>query len=84
MKKNIFFLFLFASILANAQKFTVKGTVYDENKTPLEGATLLVKETNKGISTDKKGNFSLSDTLPEIMDYVRLQNPDIKIFISTT
>tara|TARA_R110002126_G_scaffold291479_2_gene453045 strand:- start:6267 stop:8606 length:2340 start_codon:yes stop_codon:yes gene_type:complete len=59
MKKITFFLFLFASILANAQSFTVKGTVYDENKTPLPNASVLIKEIQKGISTDKNGNFSI-------------------------
>jgi len=59
MKKITFFLFLFASILVNAQSFTVKGTVYDENKTPLPNASVLIKEIQKGISTDKNGNFSI-------------------------
>ncbi|MHB0754836.1 TonB-dependent receptor [Polaribacter sp. M15] len=59
MKKITFFLFLFASILANAQSFTIKGTVYDENKNPLPSASILIKEMKKGVSTDNKGNFSI-------------------------
>ncbi|MBU3011085.1 TonB-dependent receptor [Polaribacter vadi] len=59
MKKITFFLFLFANIIANAQSFTVKGTVYDENKKPLAGASILVKEKKLGTSTDFDGNFSL-------------------------
>jgi len=59
MKKIIFFLFLFASIIANAQSYTVKGTVYDENKKPLTGASILVKENKVGTTTDFDGNFSL-------------------------
>ena len=62
MKKNIFFLFLFASILANAQTFTLKGKVVNENNEPLPGATILVKESKKGTSTDFDGKFQL--TLP--------------------
>ena len=31
---------------------------------------------------DKKGNFSLTDTLQNVVDYVKLKNPDIKVFIS--
>mgnify|MGYP000675201696 CR=1 FL=1 len=62
MKKNIFFLFLFASILVNAQTFTLKGKVVDENNEPLPGATILVNETNKGTSTDFDGNFSINLT----------------------
>ena len=59
MKKITIFLFLFASILANAQSFTIKGTVQDENKTPLPNASILIKETKKGVSTDINGNFSI-------------------------
>ncbi|QOD59556.1 TonB-dependent receptor [Polaribacter haliotis] len=59
MKKISIFLFLFASILANAQSFTFSGKIVDENKKPLFGATILVKETKKGTATDFDGNFSL-------------------------
>ncbi len=60
MKKNIFFLFLFVSILTNAQKFTISGKIVDENLEPLSRATILVKETNQGTSSDLKGEFRLS------------------------
>jgi iron complex outermembrane receptor protein len=60
MKKNIFFLFLFTSILVNAQTFTLKGKVVDENNESLPGATILVKEAKKGTSTDFDGAFSLN------------------------
>ena len=57
MKKNIFFLFLFTSILVNAQTFTLQGKVVDENKNSLVGTTVLIKELNKGTSTDFDGKF---------------------------
>ena len=57
MKKNIFFLFLFTSILVNAQTFTLQGKVVDENKNALVGTTVLIKELNKGTSTDFDGKF---------------------------
>ena len=60
MKKISIFLFLFVSILTNAQTFTLNGIVVDENKEPLPGATILVKETNKGTSTDFDGKFSVN------------------------
>jgi iron complex outermembrane receptor protein len=60
MKKNIFFLFLFASILANAQTFTLKGKVVNENNESLPGATILVKEPKKGTSTDFDGKFNVN------------------------
>ncbi|WP_405609549.1 TonB-dependent receptor [Polaribacter sp. Asnod1-A03] len=59
MKKISFFLFLFVSLLANAQTFTLKGKVVDKNNESLPGATILVKENNKGTSTDFDGNFKI-------------------------
>ena len=60
MKKITIFLFLFVSILTNAQTFTLNGKVVNENKEPLPGATILVKEENKGTSTDFDGKFRVN------------------------
>ena len=58
MKKITIFLFLFVSVLTNAQKVTVSGKIVDKNQKNLTGATVLVKETNQGISSDLDGNFT--------------------------
>ena len=58
MKKITIFLFLFVSVLTNAQKVTVSGKIVNKNQEVLAGATVLVKETNQGISTDLDGNFT--------------------------
>ena len=60
MKKITIFLFLFVSTLANAQSFTLSGKVVNENNDSLPAATVLVKESKKGTSTDFDGQFSLS------------------------
>ncbi len=60
MKKITIFLFLFASILVNAQSFELSGKVIDKNKEPLPGASILVKELNKGTSADFDGKFSFN------------------------
>ena len=60
MKKITIFLFLFVSILTNAQTFTLNGKVVNEKKEPLPGATILVKEENKGTSTDFDGKFRVN------------------------
>ncbi|MDB9723536.1 TonB-dependent receptor [Polaribacter sp.] len=60
MKKISIFLFLFVSTLASAQSFTLSGKVVDENKNSLAGASILVKEVKKGVSTDFDGNFSFN------------------------
>ncbi|PWG06102.1 TonB-dependent receptor [Polaribacter aquimarinus] len=59
MKKILFFLFLFVSILANAQTFTLSGKVVDKNNEPLPGASILAKEIKKGTTSSFKGEFSL-------------------------
>ncbi|UAM97580.1 TonB-dependent receptor [Polaribacter litorisediminis] len=60
MKKISIFLFLFVSILANAQSYQLSGKVIDKNKEPLPGASILVKELKKGTSADFDGNFSFT------------------------
>ena len=60
MKKITFFLFLFASTLVNAQSFTLKGKVVDANNESLPGATILVKETQQGTSSDFDGVFRIN------------------------
>lgn len=59
MKKIIFFLFLFVTLITNAQTFTISGKVVDENNEALPGATIVVKETKQGASTDFNGSFKI-------------------------
>lgn len=44
----------------NGAKVTVTGKVTDEKGGPLPGATVIVKGTQTGVSTDSDGRFSLS------------------------
>lgn len=46
----------------SAQDITVKGTVNGENGSPLSGASISVKGTNKGTTTDNNGGFTISAT----------------------
>jgi len=61
-----FFLVIVFSTLATlstqttyAQTATIKGTVKNEVGLIVNNSTLFIKETEKGIATDSKGNFSL-------------------------
>lgn len=54
-------LFVFA---AHAQTIQVKGNVSDSSGSPLQGVSVVVKDTKKGTQTDSKGNFSLTVTSP--------------------
>ena len=43
-----------------AQNKNVSGTVSDDNGLPLPGATVVIKGTSTGVSTDFDGNFKLA------------------------
>ncbi len=59
MKKNLLFLFLFVSLITNAQERLLSGKVVNQNNEPLGGASVIVKGLNKGVATDEEGNFKL-------------------------
>jgi len=48
------------AIISFAQNITVKGVVTDEKGAPVAGASVLVKGSTVGTSTDASGNFSIS------------------------
>ena len=58
MKKTITFLALLLAINLMAQR-TIQGTVKDEKGEPCIGASIAIKDTNKGAVTDIDGQFRL-------------------------
>lgn len=84
MNRNLLiFAFVLFSALLNAQSIEVKGTVLDaKTQSPLPGVTILIKDTNKGVSTDFDGNFIFSDvptgsTLT--FSYIGYKNQDVVV-----
>lgn len=66
-------------------KISVTGTVVDEEGEPLIGATVMVKGSSLGISTDIDGHFSLSNVTPGstlIVSYVGCDTQEIKVSAS--
>ena len=51
---------MLSSLSAFAQTIKVTGTVVDSSDEPLTGATVLVKGTQDGVSTDFNGNFTIN------------------------
>lgn len=51
---------LLLSLLVFAQNTTIRGTIKDPNGLPLQGASVIVEGTNKGVITDANGNFSIN------------------------
>ena len=62
MKKFIFYLLIFTSFLGYSQeKITISGTLKSKtNGETLTGATILLKGTNFGVSTNEYGFYSLT------------------------
>lgn len=81
--KNIFLLFaaLFACVSAWAQT-TVTGVVTSAaDNEPLIGATVLVKGTAKGASTDIDGNYSIQAETGQtlVVSYVGMETQEVKV-----
>src|SRR5579859_1401528 len=59
LRKMLFCIFSFLVFYARAQDRTVTGTVTDDKGAALTGATIKVKGSQNGVSTDAAGRFSL-------------------------
>ena len=69
-KLSYIFLFLLVSLSASAQTFTLKGTVKETNGTPLLGATIVVKESHIGTSTDMEGHFNIKAQVGQTLEVI--------------
>src|SRR4030095_13648045 len=54
-------------LLGMAQQRNISGTVKGENQSPLQGATINVKNTNRVTQTDVNGHFSVQAATGEIL-----------------
>ncbi|WP_046745108.1 SusC/RagA family TonB-linked outer membrane protein [Kordia zhangzhouensis] len=72
--------------LALAQEKTVKGTVSDESGVPLPAASVVVKETNAGMSTDFDGNYSIKVNQGQtlVFSYVGYKKKEVKVGATST
>jgi TonB-dependent starch-binding outer membrane protein SusC len=48
------------AIMGFSQTLTVKGRITDEKGAPVNGASVVVKESNNGTTTDPSGNYTIS------------------------
>ena len=53
--------------LGFAQQKTIKETITDDTGLPLPGATVLIENPTRGVSTDFDGNFSITASVNEIL-----------------
>ena len=50
-----------------AQQKTITGIITDETGLPLPGATVVIENTTRGVSTDFDGNFSIEAAAGEVL-----------------
>jgi len=69
-----------------AQNKNVSGTVSDDNGLPLPGATVVIKGTSTGVSTDFDGNYSITASVGDVLvfSYVGYSNQSITVGASNT
>jgi len=84
MTRKLFFTLLvclFSSAMIYAQR-TVTGTVTEEGNIPLAGASVIVKGTTNGASTDFDGNYSInieSDSDILVISYVGYKTTEVTV-----
>ncbi|MGE5521808.1 MAG: carboxypeptidase-like regulatory domain-containing protein, partial [Candidatus Dadabacteria bacterium] len=64
MRKGITLFFIFLSPLFLIAQQRVSGRVTDENTQPLRGASVTVRSTTTGVTTDADGRFEI--TVPNL------------------
>lgn len=58
-------LFLVSNVIAQNTPASIKGVIYEgETETPLPGATIFIRGTEKGVTSDFDGNFKISGIEP--------------------
>ncbi|MFV0565285.1 MAG: SusC/RagA family TonB-linked outer membrane protein, partial [Flavobacteriaceae bacterium] len=79
-------LLAFVVQLTFAQEKTISGTVTDDSGLPLPGATVLVKGTTRGASTDFDGNYSINAAQGAtlVVSFVGYTTKEVKVGASNT
>lgn len=76
-----------ASDKSMIQDRALKGTIIDDTGVPLAGATVVVKGTSKGVTTDFDGNFELKvpiDATTLVISYLGFVTQEVNIVGKTT
>ena len=84
MKKRYLFLSLIGILFSQigfAQQKTVTGNVTDAEGIPLPGATIVIENSNRGVTTDFDGNFSIAASEGEtlVISYVGYADSNILV-----
>jgi len=79
-------LLAFVVQLTFAQEKTISGTVVDETNMPLPGATVVIKGTTTGTSTDFDGKYSISANTGDVLtfSYVGYAEQNVSVTAANT
>jgi TonB-linked SusC/RagA family outer membrane protein len=77
-------LLAFVVQLTFAQEKTISGTVVDETNMPLPGATVLIKGTTTGASTDFDGNYTISAKQGDVLSFSYVGYADQNITVGAS
>ncbi|MDO4758269.1 MAG: TonB-dependent receptor [Rikenellaceae bacterium] len=69
-------------LAAMAQEFAVKGTVTDQSGQPIVGASVVVKSTVKGTTTDLDGSYQLMATSKDVLVFSFLGYIDQEVTVN--
>jgi len=86
MNKKLNMLMLLVVMLVQAQEKTISGKVVDETNMPLPGATVVIKGTTTGASTDFDGLYSIKANVGDILvfSYVGYSEQENTVGVSIT
>lgn len=86
MKKYITIITILLVTIGFSQTKTISGTIVDENNLPLPGATILVKGTTNGTSSDFDGKYTIKADVGDILvfNYVGYATQEIPVGSSNT
>lgn len=76
----------FMMAVNNAQTAVIQkinGIVKDERGIPLEGVSVVVKSSTRGVSTDTKGEFSVEADIGDILEFSRVGYKAVSLPVST-
>ena len=85
--KYLSMLFLFAFSMITAQNIEIKGKVTENaNGQPLPGASVIVKNTSKGATTDLDGNYVIKASSNDILvfSFVGYESKEITVGTEST
>lgn len=79
--KLLFLLFFSISLYSFAQKHTLTGTIYDEDKNVLAFADVMIKNSTKGVVADEQGQFSIEIAPKDVLkiSYLGFESKEIVI-----